>query len=302
MLISVIICTKNRPESLSKCLNSLKNQNINFETLVILTEQDFKSKEVCKKFDVNYFEEESLGRCGARNTGIRKSQGDIIVFFDDDVEILENCVEEMIKLFENKEVGCVGGFAFEPSYKKTIFHKIYPYVFIKKLGVRKSGLVTGDHKEGNKIVEGLARGYAMAFRRKALQEIKGFDEWYQKTAFREETDVCIRILKKGYKILYNPNAKIIHKCDKKNREKFSDIMYDTFRQNQYFIFKNKLLKKSGIPEYLLNEFLDIFIIFYKGFVNRCFSFFIFFNCFVSKIKGIKQGIKARHIKGIYGDL
>ena len=50
----------------------------------------------------------------------------------------------------------------------------------------------------------------MFFRKKALEKVKGFDTWYDKTAHREETDVMVRISKKGYKILYNSKAKVIY--------------------------------------------------------------------------------------------
>ena len=52
-------------------------------------------------------------------------------------------------------------------------------------------------------------GAAYAVRRTLFKELNGLDMDYF-PAYFEETDLCVRARKKGYKILYIPKAIIIH--------------------------------------------------------------------------------------------
>ncbi|MBI2971103.1 MAG: glycosyltransferase [Candidatus Aenigmarchaeota archaeon] len=309
--LSVVVCTKDRHESLDRCLKSLKKQTYkDFELLVVSTPSE-KSKEICKKHGANYIEEEKKGRCVARNTGIMKSNGEIIVFLDDDTEAENDCVGKILECYTSESIGSVGGNENNPrnpaklnvfqKAKNFILRDVNPFLRIKKMDVRNSGRVTGSFKENmGKITEAKhVKGSVMSFRKKALLSIRGFDTWFDKTSHREETDVCVRLRKKGYRILYNPYAKVVHHSENQGREGRFDFLYNNYKQHQYFVFKNNLIRFSGLPEYALGELLEILALFIYVLFEKDFMYLLLIK---AKLEGISEGIKARYKKGIYGDI
>ena len=308
--VSVVVCTKDRPESLERCLDSLKKQTFkNFELLVVST-PGAKSREVCKKYASAYIEEKRAGRCIARNTGITKSRGEIIAFFDDDTEAKKDCLDKLLRCYKYDSIGAVGGMEDDPKKaaklnawqraRNFILRDINPFLAMKKIDVRNSGRVTGSFRENERtmFVKHI-KGSVMSFRKKALLDIRGFDTWFDKTAHREETDVCVRLAKKGYKILYNPYATVVHHAESQGRENRLSFLYSNYKQHQYFVFKNSLINFSGLPEFILGEFLELLSLFIYALFEKDFRYLLLAK---AKFEGIKEGIKARHSKGIYGDL
>lgn len=93
MDISVLICTFNRCQSLSKTLDSVASQQItcSWEVIVIDNNSTDRTREVvesyCRRYPelFRYIFEPQQGLSRARNAGIRAARGEIVVFTDDDV-------------------------------------------------------------------------------------------------------------------------------------------------------------------------------------------------------------------------
>src|SRR3989338_2187255 len=97
MLISIIVATYNRCNSLKKALESLANQDndgsFEFEVLII----DNNSNDGTRKFvdtelskwggRLRYFFEPISGKPYALNKGIKEARGGILAFTDDDVTL-----------------------------------------------------------------------------------------------------------------------------------------------------------------------------------------------------------------------
>ena len=93
-LISVIVCSYNREETLREALRSLVNQETKgefiFEILVVDDASTDNTKNVVKDIDssscipIKYVLEKGRGIPYARNRGIREVQAEWIAFFDDD--------------------------------------------------------------------------------------------------------------------------------------------------------------------------------------------------------------------------
>lgn len=89
-LVSVLISTSNRPETLERCLNSVLSQTYeHFEVLVLDNSPHLNT---CAQLDDEFVDDrvqcthvdESYGVSGSRNWLMRKASGDIFVFIDDD--------------------------------------------------------------------------------------------------------------------------------------------------------------------------------------------------------------------------
>ena len=68
-----------------------------------------KNEELAPKLGVKYHYEERRRLAVARNTGIRISSGDIVVFADDDFIVDKDWISKLIKNFEDPEVVCCTG-------------------------------------------------------------------------------------------------------------------------------------------------------------------------------------------------
>ena len=77
----------------------------------------------------------------------------------------------------------------------------------------------------------------MLIKRDVLLKIGMFDENY--FLYAEDTDLCLRAIKAGYKILSLPKSKIFHKVNSSTKSRYSTLpLYYTTRNRLYFAKKN----------------------------------------------------------------
>ena len=105
----------------------------------------------------------------------------------------------------------------------------------------------------------------MSFRRDLIISMGGFDEEFVGNAFREETDFCLKLRNSSYRIIFDPDAAVIHYwntdggCDHirlGNPDFTSYYYYQDFVQNNiYFFLKHvpNLNKPSFIWELYRNH-------------------------------------------------
>ena len=163
----------------------------------------------------------------AKNTGARWVRGEFILFFDDDVTVQNGCISNYITIFEsNPEVAYLGGREIldrsipkegvikrllrrlaemkgEPEYqvKGVYVGRIKPNSFmIKNFDIETDRLVKIDG----------ARGCNWACRANWFSKAGRFDEHYQGTALREETDLYLRLNAIGARGFYTAKSSVIH--------------------------------------------------------------------------------------------
>lgn len=113
--ISVIIPVYNGQKTLNKCLNSILNQTYNnYEVIIVDNNSTDKTKNIIKKFQrknnkVTYVFEAYKGRGSARNAGIKKAKGEIIVMTDSDCIVPNNWIEELTKPIRKKHESATMG-------------------------------------------------------------------------------------------------------------------------------------------------------------------------------------------------
>src|SRR4029077_15611894 len=118
MLISVIICTYARAESLELLLQCLLAQTTtNFEVIVVDGSGDNPSvRGAVASFQVHppgainvCLIQSSKGLTHQRNVGLRYAQGELICFLDDDVTFERDFLADVLALFDRSDFGDVGG-------------------------------------------------------------------------------------------------------------------------------------------------------------------------------------------------
>lgn len=97
MKISFIVPVYNTEKYLSKCVESILNQNLNSDYEIILVDDGStdKSGSICDDFSKCYsfiktFHKKNGGASSARNLGLQKASGEYIYFIDSDDFLLEN--------------------------------------------------------------------------------------------------------------------------------------------------------------------------------------------------------------------
>ncbi|MEH3128366.1 MAG: glycosyltransferase [Mycolicibacterium neoaurum] len=112
----------------------------------------------------NAFEQ---GLSGARNTGVARSGGDVVVFVDDDAVLASGALDHARAAFEDRSVVAIGG-AVQAQWAAGTAPHWFPDEFGWVVGCDYRGLPASGEQIRNPI------GAAMAARRAALVEIQGF--------------------------------------------------------------------------------------------------------------------------------
>jgi len=139
----------------------------------------------------------------ARNTAVRESTSDVIIYIDDDVVLVPGFVGHHRDNFADPDVVAVAGRTIQPN-GWGVPHRTKPWR--REL----------DHlylsPDRTDRVEGIANfpGGNHAVRRDAIQAIGGYDEMYIGWAYREDSDAALRLWKAGGKIVFDPLACLTH--------------------------------------------------------------------------------------------
>src|SRR3989344_5791285 len=116
-MIDIIITSYNEPEPTLRAVSSFLNQDIKDEFRIIVCDPfpEVKSflKENLKDKRVGFFLDPGEGKSYALNLLFKKldtgNKNNIFILTDGDVYTSENSVNEILKAFENPEIGCVTG-------------------------------------------------------------------------------------------------------------------------------------------------------------------------------------------------
>ncbi|MFY0644773.1 MAG: glycosyltransferase [Bacteroidia bacterium] len=93
-VLSIAICTYNRPELLQHCLDAIYPQLTDEVELIVVDNGTTKVEELCNAFEnLTYVTEDHTGLSFARNTAIRQSSGQYLLYLDDDAKADSNFVQ-----------------------------------------------------------------------------------------------------------------------------------------------------------------------------------------------------------------
>lgn len=214
--VSVVICTRDRPDDLQRCLTSLENQIRKPEQIVVVdnASKDERTMLVARQAGVDYVREERPGLDVARNTGARTAAGDIIAYTDDDVVLHHRWLERLVAAFDSEEIWAVTGLVL-PAELETYAQ----YVFERHWGFGR-GFVTRDfgpafyerqRRYGCPTWE-IGAGASMAFRRQLFDRVGPFDERLDVGAAgcSGDSECWYRILHQGGTCRYDPRAVAFH--------------------------------------------------------------------------------------------
>lgn len=270
--VSVVICTRDRPEQLAQCLRSL--QNLSQPTHQILVVDNAPTSDATRQLvaqmpDIQYVLEPRPGLSVARNTGIRHSTGDIIAFTDDDVIVHPDWITRLQQSFQDSKVMAVTGLVL-PGELETEAQLIFEKGF--------GGFTQGYHpltfdteffeemKPQGVPVWDIGAGANMAFRRNAFELVGDFDERLGAGASgcSEDSEFWYRLLAEGWVCRYEPTAVVYH-YHRSNLDRLKHQMFQYMRGHvaallvqfaRYKHWGNLRRLFITLPKYYINRFVE----------------------------------------------
>lgn len=246
---SVIIPTRNRINDLVNALQSIEKQTIKPDEIVIIDSSDIPMEQnktfqhIRKTLSARFiYKHTNPGAAYQRNVGARLASGELFYFFDDDVILQTNFIEQMNKIFEQypQFAGGMGTVSGIPE-KRNSFFRLLRILF----------LLQRDHSSGNFTWSGMPThayglhvfkpvhvlgGCCMAFRSHYLKK-EFFDEKLGDYSFMEDCDLSFRVSRCA-PLFYNPAAVLNHVQSPLNRDSIAKYRQRFIYNYSYLFFKN----------------------------------------------------------------
>jgi GT2 family glycosyltransferase len=268
---TVIIVTLNRADCVRRCLRCLHDQSPRANQVIVVdASPDDLTLMVAADFpDVVYLRNDNgYGRMTAsRNIGLLHSTGDIIAFLDDDAFAHEGWLKGVLEAYDSPDVGAVGGRALNNQAGEAMN------------GVDRIGKLTADGMlegwfaadPGHITDVDHIMGCNMSFRREVLAVLGGFREDYPGiSGVREDSDMCVRIRRAGYRIRFTPFAVATHIGAPQAVGKRFDIRYGFYAARNHLVL---LIRNFGFFSPIVIRYgLSISVHFAKQFLTRVAAF------------------------------
>jgi glycosyltransferase involved in cell wall biosynthesis len=211
-LCSVVVCTRDRPGALDRCLAALAQLEYPcFEVLVVdNVPSDDRACEVARRAGVRYLVEPIPGLSRARNTGARACSSEVVAFTDDDAVPEPAWLSHLAAQFHAPEVVAATGRTL-PLLEAAADASASDATDLGPSVIRLDR--RDPHWFEMACFGGIGNGNNMAFRRRAFDEWGGFEERLGRGALLsscEEHRAFAQLIERGYAVVYTPEARVRH--------------------------------------------------------------------------------------------
>lgn len=278
--ISVIIVNYNVKELLEQCIKSIfaAAGRLSVEVIVVdnnsfdgsaeFIRQKFPGKPGLKIIESPV----NLGFAKANNLGAKEAQGEYLLILNPDTILQEDTLDRSLEYYKaGKDIGALTCKLILPNGKLDLAcRRSFPtpgVAVFRILGLSRifpksrlfgkynlTYLDENDTYEVDAIV-----GAFMLIKKDVYEKVKGFDEDY--FMYGEDLDLCFRIKKAGYRIIYFPETSIIHY--KGESTKKSSISY----VNNFYGAMQVFVKKNLNRNFWLMNLLIRMVIFYRAAIS-----------------------------------
>lgn len=203
MKVSVIIPSYNGANKVVNLLAALEKQNYrNFEVIVVVDGSTDGTAEKLKKsqygLELRLIERPNGGRAVARNTGAKAAQGELLLFFDDDIRPIDRCVHLHVLHHQAFPGTAVVGHVPEDKEKMRTDFQRYKAWLSRKWSeplLENGGWLS---KENIFIT---AANFSIA--KSVFFELNGFDERLRDI---EDYELALRVSEKNIPVFYHQQA------------------------------------------------------------------------------------------------
>ncbi len=201
-VISVIVPAYNAAETLNQCLAALEQQTLSghdYEVIVVDDGSSDQTAKIARSRGVRLIQQSNAGPAAARNRGARETRGDLLLFTDADCAPAPDWLERMMAPFSDPQVVGAKG-----TYRTRQTDLVARFVQLEYEGkyARMAGLDRIDFVDT----------YSAAYRRDVFLTNGGFDSNFT-TASVEDQEFSFRLARKGYRLVFCPDAIVYHQHD-----------------------------------------------------------------------------------------
>jgi cellulose synthase/poly-beta-1,6-N-acetylglucosamine synthase-like glycosyltransferase len=206
--VSVVVCAYNAERTMDACLESLRTVNYpDYEVIVVNDGSTDATLAISERHKAVYdadpggprmsiISQPNKGLSVARNVGAHAATGEIVAYTDSDCVPDPDWLAFLVFKFVRSGFVAVGGPNFPPPE---------PHLVPAAVAVSPGG---PTHVLLNDEVAEHIPGCNMAFTKKALDEIGGFEPMY--TAAGDDVDLCWRLQNRGFAVGFSPAATVWH--------------------------------------------------------------------------------------------
>lgn len=300
MKSSIIIPTLNRQKDLNNCLNSILNNSVKPDEIILIEQWNLKkTKNIIENFkwklNIKLLFSDIKSWSIARNKWINKANWEYLFFIDDDTTFDYNFIEYATSyLNKNKEVMWITWKDMMTQVKPNIFWMIVGFIFNISTIKESWKILNSWHNTiiyySNKVENIEAIPWCcMILRKKSLSNSK-FNHNFIKRSFWEDMEFSYKIYKKYWKwsLKYLPKLKFYHHKSVISRLK-NDSLIKMKIIYRYIFWKNEVYNNKSINLicYIWSQiWLLLLEIFYKKNFNHIQISFKSYNFLIKNYKKI----------------
>ncbi len=210
-LISVVLPTRSRPESLARAVNSvLASDHVSFELIVVDQSDDERSREVVEAADdrrVVFVRDADRGKSRALNLALTVARGELVAFTDDDCVVAPDWLAQVESTFSrDADAGLLFGHWRAAPHDPLAAH-------VPTFHPPGSRRLTAFREARFDDSYGAPGGGNMAARRALFGNIGPFDPCLTPGGpmfTGDDTDILHRALHGGFAVLYEPACLVTH--------------------------------------------------------------------------------------------
>jgi GT2 family glycosyltransferase len=297
-MLSFITVNYNSSDLIKKKLFTSLQNNLTSEWELIIVDNNSNENEKNKlNFFNNYknvkiiLENMNHGFGKACNIGVESARGEIIIFINPDVRLIEKGLEKFIENYLKEDIGILaprllnedlsiqpngGGFTGLSFYLFYSLRNIISKDKLKKLLQLRlfnrtpyaDYLKNFQDQESKSISYDWVSGAFMIMRKEVFKKIKGFDRNF--FMYTEDKDLCYQVKKRlRLNIVINNSYKTIHSVGGTQDEKVNpDMELIKLKSRIYYIYKNEGISKAILLKYFYTIIVFIQVVIGKHFDRK----------------------------------
>ena len=203
--VTVVICTRNRPVLLQKCLAAVARLSPAPNQVLVVdnSEGNNDTRKVAQDYGARYLTEPIRGLCRARNRALAECDSEVVAFLDDDVTPASNWLRLLLEPFGDQRTGASAGRVITPDTPVSDVSQESPRTISNR----------DPHWFEIATFGGLGLGANMALRKRACAAENFFDERLGRGApfeIGDESYAFASLLSRGHSVVYIPAAVVHH--------------------------------------------------------------------------------------------
>jgi glycosyltransferase involved in cell wall biosynthesis len=195
MFFSFLIASKNEEVDIKNVINSCLNQTYKKYEIVVVDDSTDSTKRIVKNYtndNIKLVEGKNTGCCNARNLGIIKSTGDIIVFLTADTILPKDFLEKILKHYED-------GYDWVTVSSEILNQK---YIFPR--------FIEAQHKYVESNIKNIYTTQGYSVTKKAALEVDMISGGIYPFNFCRDWTLGEKLSKKKYKKIHDNNIFVFH--------------------------------------------------------------------------------------------